>query len=436
MSRYAAPGAQGSVVRFAGRYDHFIGGEYVSPIDGQYFHDVTPVTGEAFTEVAVGSADDLQHALDEAHGAAARWSKTQVAERAVILGEIADRIEDHLEVLAVAESWDTGKPVRETLAADLPLAAEQFRYFAGAIRAQEGALAQVDEDIVVQCRQEPIGVVAEPIPWDFPLLTAAWCLAPALAAGNVVVLRPARQTPASIHVLIGTIADLVPPGVINILNGSHVGPPRHAGPTIFFDDVLARQDSFRDNALASFTGGVALVQSGHYEEFMASAIARVESAVQGDPLDTKTTAGAQVSAEQMNAILSHMTTCVAEGARVHTGGGRADLGDGFYVQPTILEGGKTRMPQAFGPIASVTRFNDVDDALKLAAERPGRGAGVWARDGSTGYRTGRAIHAERVWVNHRHGYPAEAAFGRESRGALLAHYQRRHDLLIGFPPPA
>jgi aldehyde dehydrogenase len=470
MTRYAAPGQEGSLVTFESRYEHWIGGEYVKPARGLYFENPSPVTGQTFCEIARGTAEDVEAALDAAHGAADAWGRTPVAERANILNRIADRIEANLEALAVAETWENGKPIRETLAADLPLAVDHFRYFAGAIRAQEGSLGEIDDDTVAYHFHEPLGVVAQIIPWNFPILMATWKLAPALAAGNTVVLKPAEQTPASIHVLMGLIADLLPPGVVNIVNGFGVeagkplaSSPRVAkvaftgetttgrlimqyasenikpvtlelggkSPNIFFDDVSTADDAFFDKALEGFAmfalnqGEVctcpsrALIQQGHYGTFMDAATERVRAIRQGHPLDTDTMIGAQASNDQLEKILSYLDIGKQEGATVRIGGERADLGGelsgGYYVQPTVFEGDNAMrifQEEIFGPVVSVTSFADFSDAIKIANDTLyGLGAGVWTRDANTAYRAGRAIQAGRVWTNCYHAYPAHAAFG-------------------------
>ncbi|WP_086665275.1 acetaldehyde dehydrogenase ExaC [Lentzea kentuckyensis] len=499
MAKYAAPGQPGSVVTYRDRYDHFIGGEYVPPAQGQYFANPTPVTGEDFTEIARGTADDVERALDAAHGAARSWGKTPVAERANVLTRIADRIEANLELLAVAETWENGKPIRETLAADLPLAVDHFRYFAGVIRAQEGGISQIDEDLIAYHFQEPLGVVGQIIPWNFPLLMATWKLAPALAAGNAVVLKPAEQTPASIHVLMELIADLIPPGVLNVVNGFGVeaGKPLASSrrvakvaftgetttgrlimqyaseniipvtlelggksPNVFFSDVANERDAFYDKALEGFTmfalnqGEVctcpsrALIQSSMYDQFLGDALERTRAVKQGHPLDTATMIGAQASNDQLEKILSYIDIGKQEGAKVLTGGERADLGGelsgGYYVTPTVFEGdNKMRIFQEeiFGPVVAVTSFDSYDDAMKTANDTLyGLGAGVWSRDGSVAYRAGRDIQAGRVWVNNYHAYPAHAAFGgykqsgigRENHRVMLDHYQQTKNLLVSY----
>ncbi|MEV8439464.1 aldehyde dehydrogenase family protein [Actinosynnema sp. NPDC051121] len=464
MARYAAPGARGSVVSYRDRYDHFIGGEYVPPARGGYFANPTPVTGEVFTEVARGTAEDVDRAVDAAHGAARRWGRTSPAERATVLNEIADRVEDHLEALAVAETWENGKPIRETLGTDLPLAVDHFRHFAAVVRAQEGGISQLGEDLVAYRFPEPLGVVGQLVPWNFPLLMAAWKLAPALAAGNAVVLKPAEQTPASIHVLMGLIADLLPPGVVNVVNGfgAEAGmllaasrrvaktpaAPRPGGKSaiVLFADVAARRDAFYDKALDGFTAftlnqgeGSAspsrgLVQSPIYDEFLADATERATAVRLGHPLDPETEVGAQTSREQLDKVLAHLELGRSEGARVACGGERADLGGelsgGYYLTPTILEGDhKMRVfrEEVFGPVVSVTRFDDFDDAVKTVNDAPcGVGAAVWSRDGGVAFRAGREIQASRVWVNNHHAYP------REDHRVLLDHYQQTKSLLVGF----
>ncbi|HWO66357.1 MAG TPA: aldehyde dehydrogenase [Umezawaea sp.] len=499
MAEFAAPGQPGSVVAYQERYDHFIGGEYVAPAKGAYFENPTPVTGQVFTEIARGTAEDVEKALDSAHGASRAWGRTSPTERANVLNKIADRMEENLEAIAVAECWENGKPVRETLAADIPLAIDHFRYFAGVIRAQEGGISQIDVDTVAYHFQEPLGVVGQIIPWNFPILMATWKLAPALAAGNCVILKPAEQTPASIHVLLSFIADLLPPGVLNVVNGFGVeaGKPLASSsriakiaftgetttgrlimqyaseniipvtlelggksPNIFFEDVASSRDAFYDKALEGFTmfalnqGEVctcpsrALIQSSIYDQFLADATERTKAVKQGNPLNTDTMIGAQASNDQLEKILSYIDIGKQEGAKLITGGERADLGGdlsgGYYVTPTIFEGdNKMRIFQEeiFGPVVSVARFDDYDDAVKTANDTLyGLGAGVWSRDGGQAYRAGRDIQAGRVWVNNYHAYPAHAAFGgykdsgigRENHKMMLDHYQQTKNLLVSY----
>ncbi|MCK9902196.1 aldehyde dehydrogenase [Parafrankia colletiae] len=470
MTVYARPGQPESPTRFASRYDNIIGGEYVAPAKGQYFENTSPVTGQAFTEIARSTAEDVEKALDAAHAAAPAWGRTSVAARADILNKIADRMEANLELLAVGESWDNGKPVRETLAADIPLAIDHFRYFAGAIRAQEGSLSEIDADTVAYHFAEPLGVVGQIIPWNFPLLMATWKLAPALAAGNAVVLKPAEQTPASINLLWDLIGDLLPPGVLNVVQGFGVeagkplaSSPRIAkiaftgetttgrlimqyasqnlipvtlelggkSPNIFFRDVFAEHDDFQDKCLEGFTmfalnqGEVctcpsrALVDREIFDDFLDAAAIRTKAVRQGNPLDTETMVGAQASADQLEKILSYIDIGRKEGARLVLGGERAELGGdlagGYYVQPTIFQG-DNRMrifqEEIFGPVVSVTSFDGYSDAIAQANDTLyGLGAGVWTRDGTTAYRAGRDIRAGRVWTNCYHLYPAHAAFG-------------------------
>ncbi|WP_328524542.1 aldehyde dehydrogenase [Kribbella sp. NBC_00359] len=501
MTIFAAPGQDGSPVTYKSRYEHYIGGEWVPPAKGAYFENPTPVTGQNFTEIARGTADDVERALDAAHGAAPGWGRTSPAERANILNKIADRMEANLELLAVAETWDNGKAVRETLAADLPLAIDHFRYFAGALRAQEGSVSVIDDDTIAYHFHEPLGVVAQIIPWNFPILMATWKLAPALAAGNAVVLKPAEQTPASIHVWLELIHDLLPPGVLNVVNGFGVeaGKPLASSnrvakvaftgetttgrlimqyaseniipvtlelggksPNVFFADVAAGRDEFYDKALEGFTlfalnqGEVctcpsrALIQSSIYDDFLGDATARTQAIKQGNPLDSDTMMGAQASNDQYEKILSYLDIGRSEGARVVTGGARAeldgDLAGGYYIQPTIFEGdNKMRIFQEeiFGPVVSVTRFDDYADAMKIANDTLyGLGAGVWSRDINTAYRAGREIQAGRVWTNCYHAYPAHAAFGgyknsgigRENHKMMLDHYQQTKNLLVSYSP--
>ncbi len=467
---YAMPGTAGAKVQFKSRYDNFIGGKWVAPVRGQYFQNITPITGRPICQVARSTAEDIELALDAAHAAADRWGRTAVAERAAILNRIADRMEANLELLAYAETVDNGKPIRETLAADIPLAIDHFRYFAGCVRAQEGSLGELDETTVAYHFHEPLGVVGQIIPWNFPILMAAWKLAPALAAGNCVVLKPAESTPVGILVLMELIADLLPEGVLNVVNGfgreagvplatsSRIAKIAFTGstttgrlimqaasqniipvtlelggksPNIFFPDVAAADDEFFDKALEGFAmfalnqGEVctcpsrALIHESIYDRFMERAIARVKAVKQGSPLDTDTMIGAQASTEQMQKIMSYIDLGKQEGAQVLTGGEAAHLGgelaEGFYIKPTVFQGhNKMRIFQEeiFGPVLSVTTFKDEAEALAIANDTLyGLGAGVWSRDGNTAYRMGRAIKAGRVWTNCYHLYPAHAAFG-------------------------
>jgi aldehyde dehydrogenase len=455
---------------FKQRYGNFIGGRWAEPVEGRYFENTSPVNGKRLCEVARSGAADIEAALDAAHAAKDAWGRTSAGERAVLLNRIAQVMEDNLDRLARAETWDNGKPIRETTAADLPLAIDHFRYFAGCIRAQEGGISEIDHDTVAYHFQEPLGVVGQIIPWNFPLLMAVWKLAPALAAGNCVVLKPAEQTPASILVFAELIADILPPGVLNIVNGFGLecGKPLASSnriskiaftgetttgrlimqyasqnlipvtlelggksPNIFFKDVAAEDDDFFDKALEGFTmfalnqGEVctcpsrALVHESIYDRFMERALKRVEAIVQGDPLDPATMVGAQASSEQLEKILSYMDIGRQEGAEVLTGGERnmlpGDLAEGYYMKPTVFRGhNKMRVFQEeiFGPVVSVTTFKDDEDALRIANDTLyGLGAGIWTRDGNRAYRFGRGIQAGRVWTNCYHAYPAHAAFG-------------------------
>ncbi|TKD55338.1 acetaldehyde dehydrogenase ExaC [Micrococcus luteus] len=470
MTVYAFPGTEGAKVEFKSRYEHFIGGEWTPPVKGQYFENVTPVTGKVFCEVARGTAEDIDAALDAAWKAAPAWGATSAAERALVLHRIADRMEENLEMLAVAETWDNGKAVRETLNADVPLAIDHFRYFAGAIRAQEGGLSQVDEDTVAYHFHEPLGVVGQIIPWNFPLLMGVWKLAPALAAGNAVVIKPAEQTPASIMVFIELIADLLPAGVVNVVNGFglEAGKPlaqsprirkiaftgetttgrlimQYASeniipvtlelggksPNVFFEDVMANDDAYWDKAQEGFTlfalnqGEIctcpsrALVQESIAEKFLDAVVERTSRIVTGNPLDTDVMMGAQASNDQLEKITSYLDIGRQEGAEVLIGGARAEmegeLAGGYYVQPTIFRGDNSMrifQEEIFGPVVSTTTFTDFDDAMRIANDTLyGLGAGVWSRNGNIAYRAGRAIQAGRVWVNNYHAYPAHAAFG-------------------------
>ncbi|MEM9047482.1 MAG: aldehyde dehydrogenase [Pseudomonadota bacterium] len=455
---------------FASRYDNFIGGKFTPPLSGRYFDNISPLTGQVVGEVARSDAADINAALDAAHAAADSWGKTSVTERSAILMKIAQIIEDNLELLAICECWDNGKAIRETRAADIPLAIDHFRYFAGVIRAQEGTMSEIDADTVAYHFHEPLGVVGQIIPWNFPLLMATWKLAPALAAGNCVVLKPAEQTPATVMVFCELIADLLPPGVVNVVNGFglEAGKPlaqsdriakiaftgetttgrlimQYAteniipvtlelggkSPNVFFSDVAAEDDAFFDKAIEGFVmfalnqGEVctcpsrALIHESIYDRFMERALARTQAIVQADPREGATMLGAQASSEQKEKILSYFDIGRQEGAEVLIGGEEAhlpgDLAGGYYIKPTILKGhNKMRVFQEeiFGPVVSVTTFKDDDEAMTLANDTLyGLGAGVWSRDANRCYRFGRGIKAGRVWTNCYHLYPAHAAFG-------------------------
>ncbi len=466
--RYADPGQPGSKITFKPRYDNFIGGKWVAPVEGRYFDNISPVTGKVFCQAARSQAADIDLALDAAHKARDAWGRTSPAARAAVLLKIADRLEANLEMLAVAETWDNGKPIRETLAADIPLAIDHFRYYAGCIRAQEGSLSEIDDDTVAYHFHEPLGVVGQIIPWNFPILMAAWKLAPALAAGNCIVLKPAEQTPVSIMVVAELIADLLPPGVLNIVNGFGIEAgkplatsPRIAkiaftgetttgrlilqyasqniipstvelggkSPNIFFDDIMDQDDDFFDKTLEGFAmfslnqGEVctcpsrALVQESIADKFIERAIARVAKVRGGHPLDTDTMIGAQASSDQAEKILSYIDIGRKEGAEVLIGGAKRAESEasGYYIQPTVLKGhNKMRIFQEeiFGPVLALTTFKDEADALAIANDTMfGLGAGVWSRSVHRTYRFGRNIQAGRVWTNCYHLYPAHAAFG-------------------------
>jgi len=481
------------------RYDNFIGGEWKAPAKGRYFTDISPIDGSVLCEIARSDADDVEHALDAAHAARKGWARTSPADRAAILNRIADRITANVVLLARVETRDNGKPIRETLNADIPLAADHFRYFAGCIRAEEGSIGEIDHDTIAYHFKEPMGVVGQIIPWNFPLLMAAWKMAPALAAGNCVVIKPASDTPMSLAVLMDLIGDLLPPGVLNVVfgHGSEVGTPlarspriakisftgetttgrqimQYAAetiipqtmelggksPNIFFADVMDHEDDFLDKAMEGFAlfafnkGEVctcpsrALVQDSIFDEFVERAVARVAKIKVGDPLDPTTQMGPQCSAGQLEKILGYVDIGRQEGAKCLTGGARAQLGGrldkGFFMQPTVFSGDNSMrifQEEIFGPVLSVTRFKDLDDAIAIGNDTVyGLGAGVWSRSVHNTYRVGRAIEAGRVWTNCYHQYPAHAAFGgyklsgfgRETHKMILEHYQQTKNLLVSY----
>jgi aldehyde dehydrogenase len=499
--KYAPPGHADSIVTVAPRYENFIGGKWLAPTQGKYRADLCPATGRPITEVAHSTPEDVELALDAAHAAKDAWGEKSATERAEVLNAIADAIDANKEMLAVAESWENGKPVRETLNADLPLVVDHFRYFAAAARAEEGTSTEIDKDLVAYHFREPLGVVGQIIPFNFPLLMAAWKLAPALAAGNCAILKPASPTPWSILKLVEVIEDVVPPGVINVVTGpgAEVGKalaanPRIAkisftgetvtgrlimqyaaqniipstvelggkSPNIFFSDVMAQDDEFLDKAveglvLFAFNKGEvctspsrALVQEDIYEAFMARCLKRIAAITQGDPLDTDTQLGPQVSAQQIEKIASYVEIGRNEGAEVLIGGERTNLdgefADGYFFQPTVLKGDnrmRVFQEEIFGPVLAVTTFTDDAEALAIANDTLyGLGAGVWTRDGTRAYKMGRAIKAGRVWTNCYHQYPAGAAFGgykisgigRENHRMMLDHYSETKNLLVSYDP--
>ncbi|OIR17694.1 acetaldehyde dehydrogenase 2 [mine drainage metagenome] len=474
---YAFPGQVGAKIKYKEKYDNFIGGKWVPPVKGVYLDVITPITGKVYTKAARSSAEDIELALDAAHAIADKWGRTAVAERANMLLKIADRLEANLELLAYAETVDNGKPIRETLNADVPLCIDHFRYFAGCLRAQEGTLSELDETTVAYHFHEPLGVVGQIIPWNFPLLMAAWKLAPAIGAGNCVVMKPAEATPISIMIMAELIADILPPGVLNIVNGQgrEVGMPLASSkriakiaftgstavgriiaqtaanslipatlelggksPNIFFEDIADADDDFFDKAVEglvmfAFNQGEvcscpsrAVIQESVYEKFMERVLPRVAAIKQGNPLDTETMIGAQASEVQMATIESYLDIGKQEGAELLAGGSRStlagDLSGGYYIQPTLFKGdNKMRIFQEeiFGPVLAVTTFKDEAEALAIANDTPyGLGSGVWTRDGSRAYRMGRGIKAGRVWTNCYHAYPAHSAFGGYKESGL------------------
>jgi aldehyde dehydrogenase len=496
---FIAPGVEGSLVTLKPRYENFIGGQWVPPVKGEYMNDVAPADGKVFCQVARSTKEDVELALDAAHGARQAWAETSLADRAKVLNAIADALEANLTMLAVAESWENGKPVRETLAADIPLAVDHFRYFAGATRSLEGRSTEIDKDTVAFHFHEPLGVVGQIIPFNFPLLMAAWKIAPALAAGNCTVVKPASPTPWSILKFAELLDGIVPPGVINVVTGpgAEIGKalatsPRIAkigftgetttgrlimqyaaenlipstvelggkSPNIFFADVMNADDDFLDKAveglvLYAFNKGEvctcpsrALIQESIYDKFMERCLARITKITQGNPLDTKTMIGPQVSSQQLDKIESYVKIGKEEGAQVLIGGEPTNVGGGFeggyYFEPTVLKGhNKMRVFQEeiFGPVLAVTTFKDEAEALELANDTLyGLGAGVWTRDGNLAYRMGRGIQAGRVWTNCYHLYPAGAAFGgykisgigRENHQMMLEHYSQTKNLLVSY----
>lgn len=474
---YAIPGSEDALFTFKSRYENFIGGQWVAPASGNYFENITPVTGQAFSEIPRSGDPDLAAALDAAHAAADVWGKTSATERSNVLLKIADRIEANLETLAYVETWDNGKSIRETLNADIPLLVDHFRYFAGCIRAQEGSAAEIDANTVSYHFHEPLGVVGQIIPWNFPLLMAGWKLGPALAAGNCVVLKPAEQTPASILVLMEMIGDLLPDGVVNVINGygeeigealassNRIAKIAFTGstavghlilanaaktlipstvelggksPSIFFEDIMQQEEDFVSKCvegvlLGFFNQGEvctcpsrALIQESIYDDFVERVLERARNIEQGSPLDTETMIGAQASKEQFDKIMSYMEVARQDGAKFLIGGDRAevasDIAGGYYIQPTLLQGTndmRVFQEEIFGPTLGLTSFKTEEEALAIAnATEYGLGAGVWTRDTNRAFRMARGIKAGRVWMNCYHAYPAHAAFGGYKKSGI------------------
>jgi aldehyde dehydrogenase len=474
---YANPGSADAIFAFKPRYENYIGGQWVAPQKGEYFENLSPVNGQAFCEVPRSSEADLELALDAAHAAAPAWGKTAAAERSNVLLKIADRIEANLETLAFVETWENGKGIRETLNADMPLLVDHFRYFAGCLRAQEGTAADIDANTVSYHFHEPLGVVGQIIPWNFPLLMAGWKLAPALAAGNCIVLKPAEQTPSSILVLMEIIGDLLPAGTVNILNGygrevgqalasstriakiaftgsTAVGHQILANaaktlipstvelggksPNIYFEDIMSQEDEYVSKCIEGLLLGFfnqgevctcpsrALVQESIYDDFIAKVLERAVNIKQGNPLDTDTMVGAQASQQQLDKILSYMDIARNEGAEFLLGGNRAamkgDLSAGYYMEPTLWKGTNDMrifQEEIFGPTLAITTFKDEEEALAIANDTEyGLGAGLWTRDSNRAFRMSRAIQAGRVWVNCYHAYPAHAAFGGYKKSGI------------------
>jgi aldehyde dehydrogenase len=474
---YANPGSAGSLLTFKAKYANFIGGKWVEPVKGEYFINTSPVNGSTICEIPRSTAEDIELALDAAHAARDSWGRTSVTERSNMLLKIADRIEANIELLAIAETWDNGKPVRETLNADLPLFVDHFRYFAGSIRAQEGTMSDIDEHTVAYHFHEPLGVVGQIIPWNFPLLMAAWKLAPALAAGNCIILKPAEQTPVSILVMLELIQDILPAGVLNVVNGfgkeagealatsKRIAKIAFTGstpvgehilkcaaenlipssvelggksPNIFFEDIMDQEDAFIDKCAEGFVLGFfnqgevctcpsrALIQESIYDAFMERVIAKTKAIVRGNPLDTDTMVGAQASSQQYEKVLSYIDIGRKEGANVVIGGEKErisnELDSGYYIQPTILLGKNSMrvfQEEIFGPVIGVTTFKTEEEALQIANDTQfGLGAGLWTRDMNRSYRMGRRIQAGRVWTNCYHLYPAHAAFGGYKKSGI------------------
>ena len=462
---------------FNEKYDNFIGGKFVAPVKGNYFENISPVDGKPFTKIARSTKEDIDLAIDAAEAAKDEWGNTPAAQRSIVLNKIADIMEENLEMLAAVETWDNGKAIRETLAADLPLAIDHYRYFAGVIRAEEGSMAELDPNTVTYNLKEPLGIVGQIIPWNFPLLMAAWKIAPALAAGNCTVVKPAEQTPAGIMVMMELIKDVVPAGVLNVVNGYGVeaGKPLASSPRIdkvaftgetttgrlimqyaseniipvtlelggkspnvFFKSIMDKDDEFLDKCVegavmfALNQGEVCtcpsriLIEESIYEPFIERVIERTKNIKLGNPLDTDTMMGAQASNDQFEKILSYLSIGKEEGAEVLTGGDAfkmdGDYSDGYYVQPTLFKGhNKMRVFQEeiFGPVTSVTTFKDEAEAISIANETLyGLGAGVWSRDMHEAFKVSRAIQAGRVWVNCYHDYPAHAPFGGYKKSGI------------------
>lgn len=496
--KFSVPNTSNSLIFFKSQYENFINGEWIPPIHGRYFDVICPITGHFYTKAPRSDENDVEYAIQSAKNAFVAWSQTSVAERSLLLLKIADVIENNLQMLAVAETWGNGKPIRETLNADLPLVIDHFRYFAGVIRADEGSFAMLDAMTASMHLKEPLGVVAQIIPWNFPLLMATWKMAPALAAGNCVILKPAEQTPISVLILAELIADILPKGVLNIINGfgleagkplassKHIAKVAFTGetstgqlimsyaaeniipvtlelggksPNIFLSDIFDQDDSFVEKCIEGFNmfafnqGEVctcpsrALIHDSIYDKFLEYALSQLKKIKFGHPLDTETMMGAQTSLEQQNKILTCIDAGKSEGARVRHGGKKhahVHHKNGFYVEPTILEGHnqmRVFQEEIFGPVVCVAKFSSIDEALHIANDTHyGLGAGIWTRNLHNAYALAHGLHAGRVWMNCYHLYPAHAAFGgykksgigRETHKMMLEHYTRTKNILVSY----
>lgn len=483
-----------SEVKLQHKYQLFIGGKWKDASDGGTFKTISPADGKVLAECAQATREDVDEAVKAAWKAFAAWKNTSVNERAAVLNRIADMIDANTENLAMVESLDNGKPIRETMAVDIPMAAQHFRYFAGCIMADEGSANILGTDTLSLILREPIGVVGQIVPWNFPFLMAAWKLAPVLASGCCTVFKPSSVTPLSVLELARLIQDVVPAGVFNVITGSgsrsgqymleHDGFRKLAftGSTevgrdvamaaakrlipatlelggksanIFFEDCdwEMAMDGLQMGILFNqgqvcCAGSRVFVQESIYDKFVEEAVKRFNAVKVGMPWEKDTQMGAQINEHQVQHILEYIEIGKKEGARVACGGERAaegDLAKGAFMQPTLLVDVDNHMRVAqeeiFGPVACVIKFRDEAEVIEMANDNPyGLGGAVWTRDINRAIRVARGIETGRMWVNTYNAIPEGAPFGgykqsgigRETHKIMLEHYTQMKNIMINL----
>lgn len=476
------------------RYDLYINGQWVPASDGKVFTAYNPATGEKLAECAEATKEDVDAAVNAAWAAFPAWRDMGIAERAGILEKIADIIDENAELLATIESMDNGKPIRETMAIDVPYSSDHFRYFAGAIRVEEGKASVLDGNMMSLILREPIGVVGQIVPWNFPFLMAAWKLAPALAAGNCIVFKPSSTTSLSVLTLVKLIGHLLPPGVLNVVTGGgsrsgqymldHPGFRKLAftGSTevgldvakaaadklipatlelggksanIYFDDCkwdmaidgLQLGILFNQGQVCC-AGSRVFVQEGIYDKFVEAAVKAFNNVNVGDPLDPNTQMGAQVDQGQLRKIMSYVNLAKEEGATIACGGEPYTDGacaNGSFMKPTLIVNATNDMRVAqeeiFGPVAVVIKFKTEEEVIAMANDSVyGLGGAVWTRDINRAIRVARGVETGRMWVNTYNQIPSGAPFGgykqsgigRETHKVILEHYTQQKNIMINL----